>query len=294
MESCQQTQDTGRLWRLIARTTGKKPRVPPNQPISFNNLQTIADQKIANSFFKRFTTTVRHTSEPAARRVRRHILRDHPLDHTFSPFTVCLVKKTIKESSNSIAAGSDGLIMLHLKHLWPRGYEELTSLNNLSIQAANIPSIWKRATILPIPKVGKPRHLGSSFRPISLLCPAIKAFERLLFLILNLSLPLAESQHGFRKMRSTTSDLLPLAHKVAVGFNQDRLPLRTTAMAIDLSKAFDTVSHTKLIAVIRANNITHNIVRWLSAYLRGRFASCRYKDATPACQAVRLVYPKAQ
>ena len=40
VESCQQTQDTGRLWRLIARTTGKKPRVPPNQPISINNRNT--------------------------------------------------------------------------------------------------------------------------------------------------------------------------------------------------------------------------------------------------------------
>ena len=182
--------------------------------------------------------------------------------------------------------------MLHLKHLGPRGLRFLTHLFNLSLQSADIPSIWKRATLIPIPKAGKPRHLGTSFRPISLLCPSIKVLERLLLTALESSLPLADSQHGFRKMRSTTSALLPLAHKVAAGFNQNRPPLRTVAMAIDLSKAFDTVSHTKLIEAISATGLNHNIIRWLSTYLRGRFASCRYKDATSTCHAVRAGVPQ--
>ena len=182
--------------------------------------------------------------------------------------------------------------MIHLKHLGPRGYEYLTSLYNISIQAADIPSIWKRVTIIPIPKVGKPLHLGSSFRPISLLCPAIKVLERLLLPILNLSLPLADRQHGFRKMISTTSALLPLAQVVAVGFNQDRPLLRTVAIDFDLSKSSDTINHSKLIAAISATNLNRNIVRWLSAYQWGRFASCRCKYATSACHAVRAGVPQ--
>ena len=190
MESCQQTQDTGRLWRLIARTTGKKPRVPPNQPISFNNRQTTADQEIANSFCKQFTTTVRHTSDPAARRVRRQILRDHPLDHTFSPFTVDLVKKAIKESSNSIAAGPDGLTMHHLKHLGPRGYEYLTSLYNLSIQAADIPSIGNEALLSQSPRLANLATLG----PLS--APSLS------------SAPPSRSSNGFYCLYSTSAYLL--------------------------------------------------------------------------------------
>ena len=79
--------------------------------------------------------------------------------------------------------------------------------------------LYPITTIIPIPKAGKPRHLEYSFRPISLLCPVIRVLKRLLLPILNLSQPLADSQYGLRKMRSTTSALMPLAQKVAVGSN---------------------------------------------------------------------------
>ena len=292
LDSVSGTQDTRPLWRLIAKMSNKKPRTPPNQPITFQNRQITDHHKIAYAFCKQFASTIRHTTDPAARRIKRQLQRNHPIDHTYSPFTTDLTQKAIKISSSSIATGPDGLTMLHLKHLGPRGVQYLTDLFNLSLQAADIPSIWKRATIVPIPKVGKPRHLGTSFRPISLLCPGIKVLERLLLPLLSHHLTLADTQHGFRQQRSTTSALLPLVHKVAAGFNQLKPPLRTVSMAIDLSKAFDTVNHSKLIQTIAATTLHHNVVRWLSAYLRGRFASCRYNEATSACHAVRAGVPQ--
>ena len=103
---------------------------------------------------------------------------------------------------------------------------------------------------------------------------------------------LADSKHRFHKMRSIISALLPLAHKVAAGYNQSKLPFWTVVMAIDLSKAFDPVNHTKLIEAINATSLHHNIIRWLSAYLRGRIASYRYKDARSPCHAVRAGVPQ--
>ena len=91
--------------------------------------------------------------------------------------------KGIKQSSNSIAAGPDELTMLHPKHSGPRGYEFLTHICNLSLQLADILSIWKRATLIPIPKAGKPRHTGTFFRPNFLLFSSIKVFKRLLLLL---------------------------------------------------------------------------------------------------------------
>ena len=92
VDSCQQTQNTRRLWRLVAMTTGKKPRNLSNQSIIFNSRRNTTDQEITSFFYKQFTTTIRHTSDPAARHVGRQILRDHLLDNTFSHFTVVLVK----------------------------------------------------------------------------------------------------------------------------------------------------------------------------------------------------------
>ena len=115
--------------------------------------------------------------------------------------------------------------------------------------------------------------MGTSHRPISLLCPTAKVLERLLQPELK-SLPLSPNQHGFRPTHSTISALLPLSHKIAQGFNKPCPPLRTFTGTIDLSKAFDMVNHTKLIRALTLSSPTNNTKRWLSAYLEGRTASC--------------------
>ena len=56
-------------------------------------------------------------------------------------------------------------------------------------------------------------------------------------------LHLAGTQHGFWAGRSTTTALLPLVHLIAAGINQHCPPLRTVAMAVDFSKAYDTINH---------------------------------------------------
>merc|ERR1711888_284015 len=152
--------------------------------------------------------------------------------------------------------------------------------------------IWKNSIVVPILKPGKPAGLGSGYRPISLLCSAVKVFERLLLPELN-NLPLSPTQHGFRSNHSTTTALLPLVHKVALGFNQPRPPHRTVTMSVDFSKAFDLVPHTTLISsLITQTTLRHNTVRWLSAYLRGRMACCRYTHTTSSYRHARTGVPQ--
>jgi len=280
LDSFSHRQDSGRLWRTITTLSGKKPRISPNQPITFSNRTHTDQYKIANSFCRQFSNTVVHTSDRAARSFKRKVRRDHPLNHNTQGFSTNMVLQAIKACSNSIATGPNGLTMLHIKHLGPRGIQYLTDLFTLSLRSADIPSIWRQATIIPIPKVGKPRDLGTSYRPISLLCPGVKVLEKLILPQLTHHLQLVDSQHGFRRQHSTTSALLPLVHKVATGFNKPKPPDRTVLMAIDFSKALDTVNHTKLLQAVSNSSLPHNTVRWLVAYLRGRSASCRYNNAT--------------
>jgi hypothetical protein len=150
-------------------------------------------------------------------------------------------------SSNSTAVGPDGLIAMHLKHLGPSGFSYLTELYNLSITNANIPAVWKRANIVPIPKPGKPANSSTGYRPISLLSPAIKVLERLLLPFPPDALPTANSQHGYKPMHSCTTALLPLATKVAIGFNEVKPASRTVLVALDLAKAFDAINYDLLL-----------------------------------------------
>ena len=128
--------------------------------------------------------------------------------------------------------------------------EYITALFNLSVNNCEILAIWKSSLIIPIPKPGKHTSQGSSYRPISLLCPAVKVLESLILPTINKYLQHAPDQHGFRQEHSTTSALLQLTSDIAMGFNQRKPPDRTVCVAVDLSAAFDTVCHNKLLSKI--------------------------------------------
>ena len=52
------------------------------------------------------------------------------------------------------------------------------------------------------------------------------------------------------------------------------LQSRSVVVAVDISKAFDTVDITLLLDLISSSEPHPNLVRWLVSYLRGRSASC--------------------
>ena len=126
-------------------------------------------------------------------------------------FTKDLVRRAIKSCRNSKAFGPDKLSIFHLKHLGPRAIEYITVFFNLSVTTCQIPAIWMSLLIIPIPKPGKDTSVGTSFRPISLLCPAAKVLESLILHTINKYLQPAPDQHSFRQDHSTTSALLQIS-----------------------------------------------------------------------------------
>ena len=93
----------------------------------------------------------------------------------------------------------------------------------------------------------------SSYQPISLVCPTAKVPESLILPTINKYLQPATDQHSFRQEHSTTSALFQLTTDIAMGFNQRKPPDRTVCVAVDLSAAFDTVCHNKLLSKITAS-----------------------------------------
>ena len=69
--------------------------------------------------------------------------------------------------------------------------------------------------------------------------------------------------------------------------NQPHPPLPTLAVSVELFKAFDTVTHTKLVKALICSPLGSNTIRWLSAYLGGRMAGCRYKLSSSSLRHTR-------
>ena len=200
--------------------------------------------------------------------------------------------KAIKSCRNSKAFGPDKLSIFHLKHLGPRAIEYITALFNLSVTTCQIPAIWKSSLIIPIPKPGKDTSQGTSYRPISLLCPAAKVMESLLLPTVNKYLLPAQDQHGFRREHSTTSALLQLTTDIAGGFNQRKPPDRTVCVAVDLSAAFDTVCHNNLLSKINRSQLPPATARWLSCYMRGRQAKTCFRGVKSTSWKVNTGVPQ--
>ena len=160
--------------------------------------RSLASKQLATKFNQQFNTSKlgRHTSSGETRLVTRETKRKSL--EMAQTFTTDLVRRAIKSCRNSKAFGPDKLSIFHLKNLGPRAIEYITALFNLSVTTCQIPSIWKSSLIIPIPKPGKDTSLGTSYRPISLLCPAAKVLESLILPTINKYLQPAPDQHGFR------------------------------------------------------------------------------------------------
>ena len=130
---------------------------------------------IANSFNRQFTTSKlgKHFSSRRTHQVSKDVKR-MSLEEAES-FT-----SAINSCRSSRAYGPDSLTIFHLKNLGPLATEHLTSLYNDSHKSCRLPSIWKTSLVIPIPKPGKDPSQGTSYKPITLLCPAAKVLEALI------------------------------------------------------------------------------------------------------------------
>ena len=257
VETMDHKTDSSKLWRTIKAIDGKSTTTAENEAIVFNEKPTSSPKDIANKFNKQFTTSKLgiHSSSHETRYVSREARKKS--QETAPTFTTAMVTSAIKSCSNSRAFGPDLLSIFHLKNLGPKATEYLTALFNDSFKSSRIPSIWKTSLVIPILKPGKDSSQGTSYRPISLLCPAAKVMEALILPEVNYHLLPSPDQHGFRLAHSTTSALLQLTTDIATGFNQRKPPDRTACVAVDLTAAFDTVCHNTLIPRLQDLHFRH-------------------------------------
>ena len=121
----------------------------------------------------------------------------------------------------------------------------LTALFNKSLSLGKVFQEWKEANVIPIRKTVDICDVRN-YRPISMLSLVSKLLERVIhihvFEFVHSSLN--EQQHGFRKRQSCTTQLLGVFHDVGKALDGDK---EADLVYLDFSKAFDRVSHKKLI-----------------------------------------------
>ena len=134
------------------------------------------------------------------------------------------------------------------------------------------------ANIVPIPKPNKDTGKVTSYRPIYLLSVIAKTLEKSLLLYITANIPNTPMQHGYKTQHSTVTALHTLKNTVAKGFNQMAPHTQTITVALDMSKAFDTINIHTLIRKLLQTNIPDTIIKLITNYIKGCKAYTTYRN----------------
>lgn len=288
----QAKSDLKTTWKLINEVINIRKK-KSFYPTSFNiNNNMISDpKKIADEFCQYFTNV--GTS------LANKIL---PSSHSFESFLKPAVLETIflrptHESElreicmsfkNGRVSGYDNIPMHTIKNVFEFISKPLTHIINKSLENGVFPDSLKIAKIIPIFKSGD-MDKYSNYRPISILANFSKFFEkvmhkRLLHFIEKLEL-LYCYQFGFRKKHSTELALIHLINKVATSIDENKL---TAGVFLDLSKAFDTISHEILFYKLEHYGFRGIALSWIKSYFKNRkhfvqFGKIKSSEAITRC-----------
>ena len=160
--------------------------------------------------------------------------------------------KTFKSSGLPMVASRIWKIIFQCKP------DLLSDIIKTCIDTRVFPDKWKKATVIPIPKVAKPQG-PEDLRPISLQPLPGKIFEHLIHSQIDQYLEahnlITKSQNGFRAKHSTMQTVFDFTSELTDSYNKKN---DTLAIYRDFKKVFDTVNHTILIKKLSNFNFGNN------------------------------------
>ena len=270
--------DMKKTWKTINETLNRNKKNSNVASIFYHNGNVLSNAKdIANAFNVYFANKGKNLASEIEQNITDNAdytqYVSTPLTETklqFKCITDNDTQRAIDKLENKSSSGHDGISNKLLKLLKIELSKSLTLIINQMITTGIFPDSFKISKITPLFKKGDVSML-SNYRPISLLPTISKIFERILYNQLydyfNSNNLLAEEQYGFRTNHSTEYAAVKLVDNVSKEMELGNTP---TALYIDLSKAFDTLSFDILLYKLNYYGIKDNAFKLLKNYLTNR------------------------
>ena len=198
----------------------------------------------------------------------------------------------IRRIEGKSSSGYDSISSKLLKTLALPASHYLAHLFTKSMQTSTIPEEWLLSVITPVPKKSNPIK-PPDFRPVSMTCIACRIMEKI---ILNQIVNhferenlFSKNQHGFLKKRSTVTCLMECFADWSDCFENK---YSIDVLYIDISKAFDSISHKKLLLQLENFGIRGLLLKWIENWLTNRKQAVKVDNKLSDFKRVRSGVPQ--
>jgi hypothetical protein len=184
------------------------------------------------------------------------------------------------------ATGADDVPPLFLNMMAEILCRPLTIIFNRSLTEGSLPTIWRHAIVVPIPKVPNPTS-ADEFRPLAITCTASKLMERHIKTLIEHAAPDAVPpfQYAFEAGVGTTDAIQHVMHGIgkSMEFCKSDKTIASTAtnvsmVALDIARAFDSLPHSVVIDTMSKLDMPLFLIRWIQAFLTNRTQQVRVND----------------
>jgi len=198
----------------------------------------------------------------------------------------------LKKSNKKRSFGLDKIPPLIISTLSLEFSQILKIIFQKSLNHSLIPKEWLQSTISPVPKV-KGSSSPADYRPISLTSSVCRTMESIILdkIVEHLDKEglFSSNQHGFLRKKGTISCMFECldcwTDSFEKGYSFDILYL-------DIAKAFDSISHVKLIRRLQHVGIQGLLLKWLTIWLTQRTQAVKIGDTLSSFRKVRSGVPQ--
>lgn len=202
------------------------------------------------------------------------------------------VKKEINNMAKKKSPGYDLITGEILQHLPRKAIVKLSHIFNAAFRLKYVPSLWKVAEVIMLPKPGKSLNEVTSYRPISLLPVLSKLFERLLLARLKPILQdkqlIPSHQFGFRSKHSTIDQVHRITDVIERCLEEKKV---CSTVFLDIAQAFDKVWHEGLCHKLE-QVLPAAYSQLLKSYLDERYFRVKLDDEYSTLRQIKAGVPQ--
>ena len=287
-------RDIKKTWDLLRQLTGRNKPKHTIKKILFNNIMFSEECDISEALNDHFANIGLKLAANIPYSIASPLENISPLNQTSFQLLPVLHNECLKIISNL------KLTKTEINHIPVKTFiriknyiiHPLCKIINLSFETGTFPDALKMARITPIYKKGE-EHIPDNYRPISSLPFISKIFERCvasrLMTYFNDNSLISKTQFGFQKGLSTAHALECLTENIYKSLNDK---YNHVSVFIDLTKAFDTVQHSILLAKLERYGVGGMAINFFKNYLLDRKCYVKFGSCTSTTKLVNIGVPQ--